>query len=314
MDPTPPPPPPQYFTAQDWVAVLSTQQQQITELQRLLHAAITSRSQTRSEPKVPLPEAYNGSRQAIRGFINQIRLVISQRPQSYGSDAQRVALVGSLLQGSALAWFSPLFENRDPLLSNFEHFIRALKDFFDDPNRQRTAASRLQSIRQGRRPVSSYATDFQLLLADAGWDNVAAMHLFKAGLNSDVKDLLLSLPEPTELQALITQAINCDERIYQRRQEQQAHQYRHHTSTTPTSSSSSSPTPMQLDGITVHSAPNSKKHHHSRLPTSERQRRIDAGLCLYCGAEGHVVTACSLSTPPRPAALEAVTGDLAVSY
>ena len=115
------------------------------------------------------------------------------------TDAKHFPLVGTLLTGDALTWFSPRFEKNDPVLASFEAFIAALRARFDDPNRQRTAASRLQSIRQGRRPASSYATEFLLLLADAGWDEVAAMHIFKAGLNDSVKDLLLSLSEAADL-------------------------------------------------------------------------------------------------------------------
>ena len=305
MEPNPP-----NLSAQNWVAILSAQQQQIADLQGLLQTAITTRTQApTSEPRVPLPETFNGSRQRIRGFINQIRLVISQRPESYNTESKRVALVGSLLSGNALTWFSPLFEKNDPLLANFEQFISALRARFDDPHRQRTASSRLQAITQGRRPVSSYATEFQLLLADAGWDNTAAMHIFKSSLNSEVKDLLLSLPEPTDLQTLILQAINCDERIHQRRLEQrQSYRFHGHTSPAsqasssspahvPQASNSSSESPMQLDTARARTPQGQAARHRPRLESSERQRRLEQGLCLYCGEEGHVVAACQLAKP-----------------
>ncbi len=37
----------------------------------------------------------------------------------------------------------------------------------------------------------------------------------------------------------------------------------------------------------------------TRLSSSERQRRLTQGLCLYCGAGGHVIAACPIR-PPRP--------------
>ncbi len=36
-----------------------------------------------------------------------------------------------------------------------------------------------------------------------------------------------------------------------------------------------------------------------RLSSAERQRRLTRGLCLYCGAQGHIILACPLR-PPRP--------------
>ena len=88
------------------------------------------------EPKVHYPPAFHGSRDSLRGFINQIKLIIWQKPLTYASDAQKVALVGQLLGGDALKWFNPLFERNDVLLTEFESFIKVLDDRFGDPNRQ----------------------------------------------------------------------------------------------------------------------------------------------------------------------------------
>lgn len=36
-----------------------------------------------------------------------------------------------------------------------------------------------------------------------------------------------------------------------------------------------------------------------RLTPAEQQRRLNRGLCLYCGTNGHMILACPLR-PPRP--------------
>ncbi|ROI15675.1 Retrotransposon-derived protein PEG10 [Anabarilius grahami] len=53
----------------------------------------------------------------------------------------------------------------------------------------------------------------------------------------------------------------------------------------PVSSPEPASEPMQLD--------------NSRLSPTERQRRLTLNLCLYCGAPGHVISACPIR-PPRP--------------
>ena len=50
----------------------------------------------------------------------------------YPIDASRVGLVGTLLSGRIVAWFSPFFERESPLLNNFEEFISEFKACFGD--------------------------------------------------------------------------------------------------------------------------------------------------------------------------------------
>ena len=72
-----------------------------------------------SEPKICLPEKFDGTRSKLRGFLNQIRLVIQLHSHRYPTDREQVGLVGSLLSGSALSWFAPLLEKQAPELQDF---------------------------------------------------------------------------------------------------------------------------------------------------------------------------------------------------
>ena len=64
-------------------------------------------------------------------------------------------------------WFSPIFERNDALLDNFEGFVQALNARFGDLLRQQHAESKLQQMKQGRRSVAEYSSDFQITLEDA---------------------------------------------------------------------------------------------------------------------------------------------------
>ena len=88
------------------------------------------------EPNVSLPDKFNGSRAHLRGFINQIRLIIRLQPQRYASDFSRVGLVGTLLSGPAQAWFAPLMETSSPLLDNFPAFLAELEATFGETDRR----------------------------------------------------------------------------------------------------------------------------------------------------------------------------------
>ena len=48
-------------------------------------------------------------------------------PSRYPIDVTRVGLVGTLLSGSALAWFAPLQEMESPLVKKFKEFLNEFK-------------------------------------------------------------------------------------------------------------------------------------------------------------------------------------------
>jgi len=55
-----------------------------------------------------------------------------------------------------------------------------------------------------------YASKFKQLACDISWDETTLISQLQFGLHSDVKDLLLTMLNPTTLSQAITQAIRCD--------------------------------------------------------------------------------------------------------
>ena len=196
-----------------------------------------------------------------------------------------MGLVGTLLTGQALSWFAPLFEKRSPILCNFETFLEAFAEAFGEHDKARWATTKIRSLRQGARSTSVYASDFRQLACDINWDEEALMSQFYWGLRDDVKDLLLSLPDPQTLNEAISQAVKCDNRLFQRRQDQRSrHQTTRHGATMSASSSNShlETEDMQIDATRVRS-----------FTPEEKKRHMEEGLCLYCGKEGHKAGNCS---------------------
>ena len=88
------------------------------------------------KPTISLLDNFNSTRVYLRGFINQIRLIIWLQPQRYANDFSRVGLVGTLLSGPDQAWFAPLIETSFPLLENFTAFIEELEVTFGKIDRR----------------------------------------------------------------------------------------------------------------------------------------------------------------------------------
>ena len=51
------------------------------------------------EPTVSLPDKFNGTCSRLRGFLNQIRLIIRLPPRRYATGSHQVSFLGSLSTG-----------------------------------------------------------------------------------------------------------------------------------------------------------------------------------------------------------------------
>ena len=91
---------------------------------------------TSMEPKISLPDKFDGTRKHYEGFINQIKVIIQLQSQWYADDLRQVGLIGTLLSGAAQAWFAPLVEPSSPLLHNFPAFLAEFEATFGDTDRR----------------------------------------------------------------------------------------------------------------------------------------------------------------------------------
>ena len=275
--------------------------QQYAELSQRVHELETTLLQRQAaevqtplkEPKISLPAKFDGTRSQFRGFLNQVRLVIQLHPSRYPTNAARVGLVGTLLTGTALAWFAPLLEKQSPLLEDFDGFIKEFQACFGDTDSVRTAINKIRRLRQGDRPASAYAADFRLLACDIPWDEAALIDQFRQGLRNDVKDLLLTFhDDPKSLTEAISRAVRCDNRLFERRSErQQMLRFRPEQTY-----ASVAATPAQVSKPTLMEGPTPMEIETTRrrgpLTDAEKQRRRANRLCLYCGGPGHIAVNC----------------------
>jgi hypothetical protein len=208
--------------------------------------------------------------------MNQINLIVHLPSNAAWSDADRVGYLISLLKGPALDCVSPLLESEDQSITSWVLFKEKFR-VFDDPDRERTAEIRLESIKQGRRSASVYAAEFRKIAIDTAWNDEAKIHRFRVGLSEEVKDDLARAPVPTGLEDLIATAIRIDSRLSERRQERagRGDRFRGPVSVQPVPTTED---PMVIDAINL---------------KEQRNHRLVNGLCLYCGASGHRIADCT---------------------
>ncbi len=245
------------------------------------------------EPKISLPEKFDGTRFKFRGFVNQVRLIMQLHPRRYFDDTTRVGFIGTLLIGTAATWFALILETSSPLLQDFNAFMAEFEVVFGDSDKARTSANKLRRLQQGTRSAIVYASEFRQLAYDVNWGEATLIDQFRCGLRDDVQDLLLTLADPSSFNEAITQAIRCDNHLFERCQEKkvtsnaQLWNSRPTTlpsvpQTTPVSRPASfGPAPMQIDTAKFKS-----------LTEAEKLRRRTNNLCLYCGNPGHIARQC----------------------
>uniref|UniRef100_A0A673AT68 Gypsy retrotransposon integrase-like protein 1 n=1 Tax=Sphaeramia orbicularis TaxID=375764 RepID=A0A673AT68_9TELE len=170
-----------------------------------------------------------------------------------------------------------------------------LKRIYDHPIRGPQAGQRLMRLRQGDRPIRQYVSEFRSLAAESEWNEKSLISAFQSGLNRTIGREMALRQELHSLDEVIEAAIRVPDQsaFWQpepswNRQPSVSKPHSEPPHPVPESSGGSKVEPMQVG--------------RTRLSAEERNRRLVAGLCLYCGQEGHRVSNCPVK--PRMTAGE----------
>ena len=126
-------------------------------------------------PKVAMPDKFDGTSSKCRRFIASVENLFVLQTARYGTAEIKTRLIGSLLSGDALTWFTGVVDHSPELLLNYENFIAELKNLFDDPHYQRHACNALTKLKP-------YAAKFRHLALKSGYNEIATIDLFRFGI------------------------------------------------------------------------------------------------------------------------------------
>ncbi|KNZ63718.1 uncharacterized protein VP01_110g7 [Puccinia sorghi] len=117
--------------------------------------------------KLAKPQLFDGTRgAAAKVFVAQIALHVITYPESFPTDASKVAFATSFMRDYAATWY--------------------LEASFFDHNRQHQAEVALRNIRQTG-TVSNYTQDFNQHARTTGWPDAPLMSLYQNGLKENVQ-------------------------------------------------------------------------------------------------------------------------------
>ncbi|XP_057714608.1 uncharacterized protein lrfn5a isoform X1 [Corythoichthys intestinalis] len=249
-------------------------------------------------PRLAPPERFCGDPGTSQAFVTECSMHFDCSPHEFTTDRSRIAFMVSHMSGQARAWAMAEWERDSCSCHNLSSFIDALKTTFDPVCSERDRARELSSLRQGKASVNDYAIQFRTLAAGCGWCHTALYDTFFKGLSHSIRDRLVPLDLPEELDDLIALAIRTDHRLEELSRSRPFQAVR----PPPQSLVQSGPRRTHIlpaspprdpnDAIPMQLGP-------TRTSPEERKRRQLEGLCFYCGSSGHLVAGCT-ARRPRP--------------
>ncbi len=135
-----------------------------------------------------------------------------------------------------------------------------------------------------------FSIEFRTLAAECRWNSEAQWDMFFHGLADYVKDEIYALELPTSLDGLVSLAIRVDARLQQRGQQARR--------ASAVNRLDHLPIPYR-DADVGFSEPEPMQMGRYRLSLEEKRRRRNEGLCLYCGAAGHIAAQCPVKARTR---------------
>ncbi|KAL0193294.1 hypothetical protein M9458_011590, partial [Cirrhinus mrigala] len=237
---------------------------------QILHEVRSAQPVSPSPVARPLP--FSGDNISCCGFLLQCSLYFEAQPGQFPTDRSKIALIITLLTGRALRWAEALWTSKSPHLGSLDLFLQHFRQVFGQPVTPITVQEELLQLHQGKLPIHEYILRFRTLSLTSGWNDSALLAVFRRGLNANIRQQMAIYEDNVGLDAFLKRAVTISQHLT--------------ACETPVEfapSCTSTEEPMHTD--TYH------------LTAQERTRRLQGGLCLYCGAPSHLLLQC----PVRPA-------------
>jgi len=163
-----------------------------------------------------------------------------------------------------------------------EALITLLENALGDPDRVRTAERNLQSLPQKNRNLCDYLADFQRYAAEVSWNDTAKRISLYEGLSDKLKDALVTLDTPDELDQYIILLKPVDNKIRARAVERKGSSstWRSPTTTTTTTAKPAAP-PMTTTATGTQAGPMYLSAGRRRLSQAQSEDRMRRSQCFY---------------------------------
>jgi len=243
---------------------------------------------------IPKPQEFAGSQDQLRLFIAQLRTKFLGAAPKFVDVQHRLTYAVGFLQGKPYKQILPLIDEGNINIASVEALITLLENALGDPDRVRTAKRNLQSLRQNNHNISDYLADFQRYAAEVSWNDAAKRTSLSEGLSAELKDPLVTLDTPDELDQYIILLKPVDNTICACAAERKGSSstWRSPTTTTTTTPKPAAPPTTTTMATGTQAGPMDFLAGQRRLSQVQCEDPMRRGQCFYCRGANHMARQC----------------------
>ena len=257
-------------------------------------------------PKFPNPKKFGGVRDEFEPFKFNLRAKLQANGDWYPDENGKFNYAFSPLKSFAQSqiFFKMNLANVFKIQS-VEKFLQCLDVNFGDQNKKQTVQSKIQTLKQKKRPFHEYLAEFQKYINDTGYDVANQKYCFFADMQWELNMLLvqhdtdqLTFDEMVKLSIALTSRVQL---ANQNRLKNYNSVFLSNNIYVPPTLSTNSQGPAQHQVTTTYITPAqpqfdqndlmdlsaTNKGPRKPLTAEQKKYRFENNLCLYCGKPGH---------------------------
>ncbi len=184
--------------------------------------------------KVSALNAFTGERGKLQAFLIKLELYIEFNQAKFRFKMNKGLFTVLYLKNAAFNWVDlklheflnktskKWMNNKKFIFSNYKKFKNELQRAFKVVDKKQAAKRRLHILKMNKSAVK-YAAEFQRIAALMNWDDDALVSQYYWGLNETIKDEIVRMNWPEELQDMINTFINIDSCQWEQRMKHTEH-------------------------------------------------------------------------------------------
>lgn len=234
-------------------------------------SATPASSRPQLSERIPDPPMFSGKKKDLPLFLTKLRMKLKGNADRYPTTASRLIYAHSRLDTDPATLIDPLMNTN---ITTVDQLIEFLESTYGDPNKELTAWSRLDNLKQGKKNFLSHFANFRQIIADANLNESAQISQLRRTLSDNIREKMAGVEIPNTLDAYANLIQRYDNDL----------RYLPSSRAPANSRTARYPVAMEIDaaGGSAYAPKNS----------AERQKRIKEGRCFKCGAKGHISTQC----------------------
>ena len=254
---------------------------------------MTTTEPTARKNKFPDPERFDGTRENYPGWKFECEGKLEYDGAMFPTEDSKVRYVLSRTKDKANQVLLPwVLENKErTTVGLWEH----MDTHFQDVHQQQRALNKLRHLKQGRRPIRDYVSEFNQLRVESRqtFSPAVAREMFSEGLGEELQKLMLHTPKNGSLKEYMDKAIELSDDLYRiqlhgRNRRNAAHS---HAQASPKATQrEDSPEAMDWEPSKV-----------NRAREARGKPRRPPPDCYRCGELGHIARNCPNTTQVKRA-------------